>query len=255
LPAGVKAAFSHLPSFHEPFARISAAQHSTSSVSSPAASETQTPEPDLCLPALPPVGPTDYESTPSLTRLSAVKCAPEGTPCRTRRAAPHAPLLVCKVGEDVDNQDNGKRASSQSTSQDGLDCTGSPPSTLKRKLSTLDRPALGEGVFTFDVFGGDDGNDGHCSSRPAKCPARAIPPILQIENEASTTASHATEQDGGDKSQAAWPGPKEIAEGRSGVGQDPGVVARLDLFSSIALKPCMYVACDSTWLVLSLGSV
>jgi hypothetical protein len=182
LPAGVTAAFSHPPSFHEPFARISAAQHCTSSVSSPAASETQTPEPGLCLPALPPVGPTDYESTPSLTRLSAVRCAPEGTPCRTRRVAPHAPPLVRKVGEDVDNQDNGKRVSSQSISQDGLDCTGSPPSTLKRKLSTLDRPALGEGVFTFDVFGGDDGDDGddgHCSSRPAKRPARVIPPVLQ----------------------------------------------------------------------------
>jgi hypothetical protein len=70
-----------------------------------------------------------------------------------------------------------------------LTVPGVPPGTLKRKLSTLDRPALGEGVFTFDVFGEDDSDNGHYSGQPAKRPARVIPPVLQIENEASATAS------------------------------------------------------------------
>jgi len=50
--------------------------------------------------------------------------------------------LLQKVGENAEGYASKKRASSQPTSQDELDCTGSPCGTQKRKLTTLDpRPS------------------------------------------------------------------------------------------------------------------
>jgi hypothetical protein len=177
------------------------------SASSPAMSETPTPEPGLCLPALPPVYPADHPSTLSPARPSTVEGGrqvqaaafdesprPKRSPFKTRPFWAPRPLgdvdtpsatldtaataFLLTVGEKVEGDATVKRGSPQPARQDGFGCTGSPRGTRKRGPATRDQPPLAEGVFVFDVFGEDkdDGDTDSRGRRPAKRPARVALP-------------------------------------------------------------------------------
>lgn len=72
-----------------------------------------------------------------------------------------------------------------------LTVPGVPPGTLKRKLSTLDRPALGEGIFTFDVFGEDDSDNVQLESSRQSCKSKTRPPPLRHRRPGRTVATRA----------------------------------------------------------------
>lgn len=95
-----------------------------------------------------------------------------------------AKSLLHKVGENVEGYASKKRVPSQPASQNGLDCTGSPCGTQKRKLATLDTPSLGEGVFIFNVFGEGIDDD----RRSWLCKLKTRPP-LQLRTRPRTAAA------------------------------------------------------------------